>query len=110
MSIYISPNNEYPRYVGDIQVENPDFELGNELPDGWKIVADVDFPDVSGDNLAEEQFPILDENNNYVRNFVVRPMTEDEIAAKNAPALLKKKLNDLGLSDAELIQIRLGLI
>lgn len=110
MSLFISPNNEYPRYIGDIQLENPEYKINDKLPNGWKLVQDKNIPDVTGDNIVDEQFPILDESGNYVRNFTVRLMTDDEIAANNASKLLREKIDTLGLSDAELAQIRLGLI
>lgn len=35
---YVSPDGTFPLHPGDIQRINPDWEIGDPLPDGWREV------------------------------------------------------------------------
>lgn len=51
--IYIGPNGEYPRHIGDIKLEHPDCDENN-LPEGWKEVHPSTPPEVdNGFQLSE---------------------------------------------------------
>lgn len=109
MSIYISPNNEYPRFQGDIKLENPTWEVGQELPTGWIAVEEVVVPDYSTDEVLEEKFPV-EENGIWYRSWNVRKMTSEEKARRDAPKTAKQKLLALGLTEAEIEVIKMGAI
>lgn len=40
--MYVSPSEEFPLYWGDIQREHPDWNEGDDLPEGWiKVTNDT---------------------------------------------------------------------
>lgn len=106
---YISPQNEYPRYYGDIQIENPGWELGDPLPNGWVLVVESPRPDFTEDEIAYEDFPVT-ENGVTKQNWKVRPLTADEIDFRDAPIKAKQKLRALGLTEVEIQAIATGRI
>jgi hypothetical protein len=99
--IYISPENEYPRHYGDIIIENPDWKLGDELPDGWVQVAMNEPPSAGTDQVVTEDFPIEIEGI-LSRNWIVRDLTAEEIEQRDARKNALQKLKDLGFSDLEI--------
>lgn len=99
--LFISPNNEYPRHYGDIQIEHPSWELGDELPEGWHEVERVAPPEVTLDQIAIEEYPIL-VNGAYQQKWQVRNLTADEIERRDAPKTARAKLLALGLTEAEI--------
>ena len=106
--IYISPNNEYPRHIGDIQLEHPQFKEGDALPDGWVKVEETDRPTVGTDQIAYEDFPV-EVDGVMTQNWVVRDMTQEEIDRRDAPKRAKEKLIELGLTEAEVEALVRGL-
>lgn len=107
--LYISPKNEYPRHYGDIQIENPNWNFGDELPSGWKEVEQQPRPDTLVNEIAYEDFP-KEVNGKFLQNWIVRPMTAAELERRNAPKTAKEKLLGLGLSEIEIEAIARGLI
>lgn len=99
---------EYPRHIGDLEILG--WKQGEPLPENW---VEVDYaeslPNVGENELYYEIEPVL-ENGRYKQTFAIRPMTEDEIARRNAPKTAKAKLQALGFSDAEIRVITAGLI
>jgi hypothetical protein len=75
--LFISPNDEYPRYVGDIYREYPEFD-GVSLPSGWKEVLDSPAPFLEENETLVEDFPILVDGK-YVRSLSKRALTLQEI-------------------------------
>lgn len=80
-NLFINPNNEYPRYVGDILIKHPDFD-GVNLPEGWKSVEEVDRPIVGTDEIVYEKSPVLIDGI-YKQSWGIRPVTEEEIEKRN---------------------------
>lgn len=107
--IYISPNNEYPRHYGDIQLENPEWQLGDNLPDGWMEVAQVNPPEQQTNKVIYEEFPI-EIDGVMTQNWQVRDMTAEEIEIANAPETAKAKLLALGLTEVEIQALVSGLV
>lgn len=107
--LYIDPQGNYPRYYGDIMLENPEWALGAELPDGWRLVADAEAPAYGEDETIQDGFPEFVDGV-LTRTFVIRPLTEEEIESRNAPRTAREKLEALGFSDAEIAAIARGLI
>lgn len=105
---FINPDNEYPRYIGDLKLEHPDFNDSDELPQGWISVQDVELPEKNKDEVIEEGFPI-EKDGQFFRNWIVRPMTKEEIERRDAPKLAKQKLLDLGLTEVEIAALLRGL-
>jgi hypothetical protein len=99
---FISPKNEYPRYYGDIQLEHPNWQLGDALPEGWILVEEAEtVPTPLENETVEELFPVS-KNGKFFRSFKVRALTAEEIERKNAPKTAKQKLLNLGLTEEEI--------
>lgn len=106
---YISPDNEYPRYLGDIQIAHPEYKEGDPLPDGWTLVVSVPMrEDWSEDETVYEDFPV-EVDGVMTQNWKIRPLTAEEIERRDAPRLAKQKLLDLGFTDLEIKAISRGL-
>jgi len=106
--IYINPQGEYPRHIGDIQLEHPSFKEGDALPEGWVKVAEADRPTPGTDQIAYEDFPV-EVDGVMTQNWVVRDMTDEEIDRRYAPKKAKEKLIALGLTEAEVEALVRGL-
>lgn len=52
--LFINPQNEYPRFYGDLQIEHPDWEPGAPIPEGWQLVAYTEPPQVGENETLEE--------------------------------------------------------
>lgn len=99
--LFISPNNEYPRHIGDLQIEHPNWKEGDALPPGWQIVEyATELPERGENEIVYEIKPTII-NGKLTQTFAVRPMTDEEIERKNAPASARQKLIALGLTEAE---------
>lgn len=107
--ILISPNNEYPRYIGDLQIENPNWSVGDELPAGWVEVVETDLP-VAGENqVVYQDFP-TEVDGVMMQNWQIRDMTAEEIERRDAPKTAKAKLISLGLTEVEVEALVRGLV
>lgn len=106
---YISPNNEYPRHYGDIQIENPNWKKGDPLPEGWVQVAEAERPKRQTDKVIFEDFPV-EVNGVMTQNWQVRDMTAEEIERRDAPKRAREKLVALGLTEAEVDALVRGLV
>lgn len=107
--IYISPDNEYPRHIGDIQLTHPDFKEGDQIPDGWTHVAESAIPAVTDSELCYEDFPI-EMDGVMTQNWIVRELTPDEYQMRHAPRTAKEKLMSLGLTEYEILALVSGLV
>jgi hypothetical protein len=99
--IYISPDNEYPRHIGDIVLAHPDFKEGDDLPDGWHKVKETQPPKPAADELVVEAAP-KQVKGVWTQQWTQRPMTAEEIERRDAPLTARAKLQELGLTDAEI--------
>lgn len=80
-NLFINPNNEYPRYIGDIQAEHPDFD-GVNLPEGWVAVEQTERPAVTENEVVYEIPPQLIDGV-YKQSWSIRPVTQEEIEKRN---------------------------
>ena len=99
--MYINPQNEYPRYVGDIMLENPSWEEGQALPTGWVEVSATERPAFSSTQKVVEVFP-TEVDGNWVQTWEVVNLNEEELEQKNAPTTVKEKLTNLGFNESEI--------
>lgn len=78
--IYINPNNEYPRHIGDILLAHPDYD-GVNLPEGWKPVQPTEPPVPTEINqVAREITPALIDGV-WQQQWELHILTEEELAA-----------------------------
>ena len=80
-NLFINSNNEYPRYIGDVLIEHPDFD-GVNLPEGWKTVEETERPTVEENEIVYEIEPKL-VNGSYRQSWATRAVTEEEIEKRN---------------------------
>lgn len=108
--LFINPENEYPRFIGDLQIEHPDWEVGDTIPDGWTEVAyATEYPTAGQDEKVVEVEPTV-VNGVLTQTYAIQPMNEEEIAWRDAPKNAKAKLIALGLTEAEVTALQRGLI
>lgn len=98
---YISPSNEYPRYPGDIQIDNPGWDAGDPLPAGWIFVNETAPPETGPGEIFEAGEP-EEVDGEWFQTWSVRSLTEEELAIANAPITAREKLVSLGFTDAEI--------
>lgn len=106
---FISPNNEYPRHPGDVQLEHPNWKPGDDLPEGWKLVEEQPMPAAKDNEVVFEDAP-FDVDGVMTQNWQVRAMTDEELAARDAALNAHSRLNELGLSEAEIADLLLKLV
>jgi hypothetical protein len=107
--LYIDPNGNYPKYYGDIMNDTPGWNLGDDLPEGWQLVADAPAPEVLENQTFYDGDPeIID--GILTRTFIIRDLTTEELALREAPKTARQKLVDLGFSEAEIETIRRGIL
>lgn len=100
MEYFIDPDGNYPRHYGDIQIEHPDWKMGDQLPNGWQSVAAGVFPEIPQDHKAIEHSPAL-VNGVLTRQFEVVPYTADELKQLELMKIRKKVTNGETLTSAE---------
>ena len=107
--LYINPQGEYPRHYGDIMLDAPGWQLGDDLPEGWVLVAEAPLPTPGVDEIVVEDFP-KEVKGVMTQNWKVRAMTAEEIERRNAPANAKARLVELGFTEAEIEALVRGLV
>lgn len=105
----INPQGEYPRHIGDLQLEHSNWQIGDPLPEGWVEVADATMPEPQADQIVYEDFPV-EIDGVMTQNWQVRAMTAEEMERRDAPETAKAKLMALGLSEVEIEALVRGLI
>lgn len=109
MSTFISPKGEYPRYIGNIQNEHPNWDMSEPLPNGWLEVEDVPMPTAEWDFRVKEAMPELVDGV-YKRVWQTVELTDAEKERRDAPKTAKAKLIKLGLTELEVEALVRGLI
>lgn len=99
--LLINPNNEYPRHIGDLKLEHPEWQEGDALPAGWQEVAyAAQLPSRGENEVIYETEPTLVKGK-LTQTFAIRPMTAEEIERRDAPKRAREKLIALGLTELE---------
>lgn len=106
---YISPENQYPRHYGDIQLAAKGWKLGDKLPEGWHKVEETTMPKPGTDQLVIEAAP-KEIKGVWTQQWTVRDMTAEELERRDAPANAKAKLIALGLTEIEVEALVRGLV
>ena len=107
--LYINPDNEYPRHIGDVQLAKPSFKDGDALPTGWTKVEESERPTAGTDKVTVEGAP-AEVDGVMTQSWTVRDLTQEELDRRNAPANAKAKLIALGLTEAEVSALVQGLV
>lgn len=77
--IFIKNGSEYPLYLGDLELENPGWELGQALPEGWAVVSETAAPEAPENGVVTEIFPQLLDGV-WTQSWETRVFTDQEIA------------------------------
>lgn len=107
--LFIDPNGNFPRYLGDLLIENPSYKEGDSLPAGWIPVIEVEPPAFGKYEILELGQPI-ESNGVYTQTWQVRAMTTAEKELVDAPENAKAKLLALGLTEIEIQALAQGLV
>ena len=108
MLIFIDPEGNYPRFVGDLMATTPGWSVGDSIPEGWQVVEETPLPPISEGQTFNELAPAVVDGV-LKQIWEVRDLTEEEIARVNAPKTARAKLIALGLTDAEIDSLVLGI-
>ena len=76
----IDAAGNYPRHIGDLQIEHPDWTEDQPLPEGWSEVHDTDLPDIPEGYTLAEAAPTQLEDGTWQRVFKTRKLTKAELA------------------------------
>lgn len=105
----MNPNSDYPRFLGDLWLEHPEYKEGEPLPEGWTKVEYSPVPEITETQKYVEIAP-KKVDGVWTQQWEVQELTADELARKNAPKTAKAKLRDLGLTDDEILALSHGLV
>ena len=82
MSLFITPQGEYPRHIGDLLLASPGWVEGTALPEGWVRVAYANEIPVAGVNEVVYEVAPSVINGVLTQTFVSRDLTAEEIEAR----------------------------
>jgi len=102
--LFINPENEYPRHIGDIQLVKAGFKEGDALPNGWVKVEESERPRAEANQVTVEGAP-AEVDGVMTQTWTVRDFTQAELDRRDAPANAKAKLIALGLTEAEALAL-----
>lgn len=99
--MFVSPEGVFPLFIGDVKIAEPSWNNGETLPEGWREIEETPHPEITYDEVAE--FLNFEEVDGKLKQvWTVRPLTSEEIEARDAKQTLKNKLNTLELNASEL--------
>jgi hypothetical protein len=86
----INPQNEYPLFIGDLQLEHEDWQEGDVLPEGWFEVEQIERP--TFDETTETVYEInpVKKNGKFIQVWEKRLMTEEELFFRSRQIIRNK--------------------
>lgn len=97
-------NGDYPRYVGDLELQHPDWKRGDPLPEGWREVADTPMPK-RGEGQIIREAPLEEIDGVLTRQWEVVDLTPEEIKARDKSIQVAQAVGALGLTREEAIEL-----
>jgi hypothetical protein len=79
----INPQNEYPRFIGDLQLEHEDWQEGDVLPEGWFEVEQTAKPTFDATTEIIFEMEPAKKNGKFEQVWEKRLMTEEELFFSN---------------------------
>lgn len=107
--IFIDNEGNYPRFIGDLQLQYPNWQVGDEVPSDWTEVIETDAPELGLYQFLSYGKPELVDGK-MVQTWVVRDPTPEELYELEAPKRAKEKLLALGLTESEIQALVRGII
>ena len=84
MTTYINTITlEYPRHIGDIQLENPS-TTESDLPEEWQSVTPVERPVYDYETQVAYELPPIEVDNVWYMQWAIRELTQQELEEKIA--------------------------
>lgn len=90
MTVFINKiTNQFPIYIKDVEAQNGPFDLQN-IPEPFALVHEPKIIPIANENelVLDNGLEIID--GKYVRKYLWRPMTEEEIALRDSPRLARE--------------------
>lgn len=91
--IFIDPNGNYPRYIGDLIIENPNWDQVSPLPEGWIAVERTQQPEALAGQVIVEGRPEIHNGVYYqtwetleIQNSYLQELRENLNKINNRPA------------------------
>lgn len=100
--IYKSPEGIYPLFSGDVQLANPDWNIGDPMPKGWLQIEEIAPPDFDSYTEKLVWLEPIEINGVLTQQWGVEELSEEEKERLAAPKNAKQKLLDLGLTELEI--------
>lgn len=97
--------DNYPRYIGDLQLEHPLWVDGDALPDGWSEVQVVEQPVAEAGKKVVEGIPVL-YRGKYKQVWSQEDMSAEEQLIINQRLLATDLMTRLNLSEEDLLAIK----
>lgn len=99
---YYNPETgEWPRFPGDIQLIDSNWNIELPLPEPWVEVADAFMPTLGENQTFVEDEPIKNKDGTYKRNVTVRDLTEEELKHKQYVIVKNKVMDNIKLTQEE---------
>lgn len=97
--------SNYPRYIGDLQIENPAWVEGDVLPDGWSVVEEIDQPIPDAGKKVVEGTPKL-YRGKYKQVWDQIDVSVEEQDIINQKILATELIEKLNISEQDLLAIK----
>lgn len=102
--LFINGEN-YPRYIGDLQVEHPGWQESDMIPDGWNQVQEVEQP------LPEPGKKVVEGSPTLYRGKYKQAWTQVDLSVEDQVIIAQQEtalalMNRLNLSEADLLAIK----
>jgi hypothetical protein len=78
----INPQNKYPLFIGDLQLEHADWQEGDALPEGWFEVEQIERPTFNEATETVYEINPVKKNGKFIQVWEKRLMTEEELFFK----------------------------
>jgi hypothetical protein len=109
MLIFIDSEGNYPRFIGDVLVDYPDWNEKLPLPSGWQLVKETAPPRTALENQVIEELAPVGINGELRQQWSVRDMNEEELLQLDPSHTAKMKLIRLGFTQEEIDAIAAGI-
>lgn len=102
--LFINGDN-YPRYIGDLQAEYPNWQESDAVPDGWSQVQEVEQP------LPEPGKKVVEDSPKLYRGKYKQSWTQVDLSVEDQGIIAQQEaalalMNRLNLSEADLLAIK----
>lgn len=99
--LLIKSENEYPRYIGDLQIEHEGWQEGDALPDGWLEVQPTELPTFDSETECVVEKPPVKRDGKFHQVWEKRPFTAEELANIERERIKLKVLQNQPLTKEE---------